>query len=183
MLHGAPNSILPNPARGAELDPYERTTFCVNIWVGHRPRGCERFQQTHLASPMQRAAGFRFRQPNARVTRDALRPRETTVNVRACTSHQQSRGAKRDLVREEQGLPRQCLFEIEQTNEPHTLTLMLPDERVLRRAIEARAVLRIVSGDTRLHPSSKPIVSKPLRDVAGKGAATRGEGVKKARHS
>ena len=40
-LHGAPAEL----ASAAE---YERVTFCVNVWVHHRPRGvCVRFARRH----------------------------------------------------------------------------------------------------------------------------------------
>ena len=40
-LHGAPASLLAQPAGAV---PYERITFCVNVWIGHQPGRCQRFQ-------------------------------------------------------------------------------------------------------------------------------------------
>ena len=42
-LHGAPAACLP-PAAAADGD-YERITFCVNIWINHKPGNCVRFSE------------------------------------------------------------------------------------------------------------------------------------------
>lgn len=39
-LHGAPAGYLPASA------PYVRITFCVNIWINHRPGRCPRFENS-----------------------------------------------------------------------------------------------------------------------------------------
>ena len=51
LLHGAPLELL--EARGDEA-PYVRVTFLVNIWIGHRPRGCARYRPPHSAVAISR---------------------------------------------------------------------------------------------------------------------------------
>ena len=51
LLHGAPLELL--EARGDEA-PYVRVTFLVNIWIGHRPRGCARYKPPHSAVAISR---------------------------------------------------------------------------------------------------------------------------------
>eukprot|EP00965_Chrysotila_dentata_P207484 6184139-Pleurochrysis_carterae.AAC.1 len=45
-LHGAPAVLCPSTSK-----PYRRITFCVNLWVGHKPAGCNRFSASskHVA--------------------------------------------------------------------------------------------------------------------------------------
>ena len=51
LLHGAPLELLEARADGA---PYVRVTFLVNIWIGHRPRGCARYKPPHSAVAISR---------------------------------------------------------------------------------------------------------------------------------
>ena len=51
LLHGAPLELL--EARGDE-SPYVRVTFLVNIWIGHKPRGCARYRPPHSAVAISR---------------------------------------------------------------------------------------------------------------------------------
>jgi hypothetical protein len=54
-LHGAPASMRPTTADGLETS-YERVTFCVNVWINHKPRQLRRFEAGVSASLMARHA-------------------------------------------------------------------------------------------------------------------------------
>lgn len=68
-LHGAPTCFCSEElaaaeaaaAGGAAAAPYERITFCVNVWVNHKPGGCRRFVRPSTGAELASAAAPRLR--------------------------------------------------------------------------------------------------------------------------
>ncbi|KAL1526734.1 hypothetical protein AB1Y20_015430 [Prymnesium parvum] len=140
LLHGAPRSILP-PA-GEEAGSYERVTFCVNIWVGHKPRRCGPFTTPSSLAPTDHI-DFRLRQTDPNMALNALKAQGRTVHISPKESRPRSA-----RVNQSESSPQQhrieC-FELHQTSQPHTLFLALPNESTLRRALGNATVLTIAS--------------------------------------
>jgi len=106
-LHGAPASYMPPAAA-----PYERVTFCVNIWIGHKPGRCVRFPA------------------DAAPTSAWIAPRLRLGMARGAAAQREAREAKITRVRCDSG----CLasrdthhvLRLEQTEHTHELLLPLP---------------------------------------------------------
>eukprot|EP00966_Prymnesium_polylepis_P243650 5634447-Prymnesium_polylepis.1 len=135
LLHGAPASILPGPANGAAAEPYERVTFCVNIWVGHKPSRCRVFEASPFGGAGMGWPSFRLRHADARTAVQALAAPHATVRPHATPAREEDAARLR-------------AFELLQSDEPHTLLLALPGSAALRRALEAGTVLDIRSEAT-----------------------------------
>ena len=118
-LHGAPASYPPAAATAATASPYERLTFCVNIWVGHKPGGIPRF--SHGALPNDCEAGVELVAPRLRLCsargEAALREERQARMVRV-----RSMRSSGDEVSDRDT---HC-FRLEQTDEPHELLLPVP---------------------------------------------------------
>ena len=192
LLHGSPASILPGPVGGGPPAPYERVTFCVNIWVGHKPRRCTPFQPP----PIGGGAGwpdFRLRQPTCLAAADALKAPHASLHLHAgprtaAAAAATTRGAGEAKGRLGGGAEeaRVCSFGLAQTDVPHTLSLTLPSAATLRRTLRDARVLTLHSSSNSLHPSSASSAGpcEGGADVEADGADARADGsAGNAKHS
>ena len=139
-LHGAPASMRPTTADGLETS-YERVTFCVNVWINHKPRQLRRFEAGASASLMARhvndgaaAADLGLRAASAQAARAE---RQATVHTLRSTRAPESErhgglngGRHGNLLR----------FPLEQTDVLHELRLHAPPRlaSMLRRGCVVR---------------------------------------------
>lgn len=132
-LHGAPAMMRAGPAAGSDAsDAYERITFCVNVWIGHRPRQLRRFESTATALPCEEGAAVRFRLGAARAAPPG--GPSSTLQVRAGSA------APNKVTKSQQGDESAAgattlRFALEQTSVAHELSLRSPPRLVelLRR--------------------------------------------------
>lgn len=152
-LHGAPEALGTTLAGRS----YLRVTFLVNVWVGHRPGRCARFQppwEQPPARPLGAADSgpglktitpeglpFRFR---LRRVIGATTARPVTVRSGVTRRTAKRRRAGR-AVGECGGQPAGFEMPLEQTDEPHVLRLGLSAER-LRGALHGGNVVIALSG-------------------------------------
>ena len=137
LLHGAPAALCPAAlqaaaaAADADADAAaaaavagtgERVTFLVNIWVGHRPGNCERFERPATGTPLASVAAPRLRHPSAReAAHAALAPSRLGCGAREeWAEHEKVVGAAKS--RSESAAHR-LRFAVQQTPEDHELLL------------------------------------------------------------
>ena len=145
-LHGAPASYPPAAVAAAAAAPYERFTFCVNIWVGHKPGSIPRFshgacrsnagamvgsppEQTCTSSPPDETTAL----PNdCEAGVELVAPRLRLCSARGEAALREAREARIVRVRSMRSggngaIDRDphCL-RLEQTDEPHELLLPVP---------------------------------------------------------
>ena len=144
-LHGAPASLCPASTPAS----YTRITFCVNIWVGHRPPAAARF-----AVPPAPTAGpappFRVRHARASnapaastARRDVLRTLSAiTKRGPRASGRPRSTGARTGRA---PGAARIATFALEQTDVAHELVLPLP-QVPLERSLAAGHVASLRFG-------------------------------------
>lgn len=114
-LHGAPASVLP----GTGQPPYERITFCVNVWVGHRPAACPRFAEAGSGSSPDGSRGGSDHG-------GLMAPRLRLGAARSVAAQREARGLKLARLRCDAGAaPAHCM-RLEQTDEAHEFLLPTP---------------------------------------------------------
>merc|ERR1711879_140003 len=93
---------------------------------------------------------FRFRKKTSGAANATLSPRLRTIRLQGpdCFSLEDPLKTMRLIA-----------FKVTQTIEPHTLSLALPGESILRRLLRAAVVLTIRSAATSLHTSVSPPIA------------------------
>jgi len=135
-LHGAPASMRPTTADGLESS-YERVTFCVNVWINHKPRQLRRFEAGASASLMARhvndgaaAADLGLRAASAQAARAKRQATVHTLRSTGAPESERHGGRHGNLLR----------FPLEQTDVLHELRLYAPPRlaSMLRRGCVVR---------------------------------------------
>lgn len=172
LLHGAPKSILPEPSEAGRQLPYERVTFCVNVWIGHKPMRCKSFETPLIGAPSN-VIDFRIRQTDARTANDALKAPRSTINV----DSNRIEFARSELPMKTGMIERSkhhqlYAFELLQTPESNTLLLALPGIMRMKRALHHGTVLTVRSQFSRLCVTSS-LANKRPRSESTKSNATK----------
>ena len=162
-LHGAPAVYCPH-ADGSV--PYERVSFCVNIWVGHRPAKCPRFTSglqlmgCAEAPPLRHAAARRV--PS---TREA-KWHPLVVPGPALAQKIAGKGTSERSTTASPGWEHGHQFRLEQVEKTHVLKLPHPQQ--LSKLLRGRAVVSL-RGGIELHPAGSEVEVHAVADE-GTGA-------------
>ena len=150
-LHGAPACFCPEAlAAAAEVAPaatahYERITFLVNIWIGHRPGNCERFERPSTGASLASEAAPKLRA--AALPSADERVGNTQLRCDAEPSEEPSEGASPEARRGDR-----LQFPLEQTETEHRLTL--PTHSFLPGLLSSGRVVRLVGSAIDVRPAA-----------------------------
>lgn len=157
-LHGAPAALAVRRPRTTASTTYERVTFCVNVWVKHRPGACPRFAMSSSSS------GYDGSTSGARLARDpppasaVCAPRLRLAQARGTAARREARKAvahrvalQCPVVGAACGSLTRVRLRLEQTARPHEL--LLPCPRALHEWVERGTVIAVSGEDVSLQAS------------------------------